>query len=395
MAEPSPESAVVKTIGPVIATAVGWLIGLLPGGLTGSIGSALTTLLGVAGGISGLIFSLMYKRYIGVLAASAHDRNPTDRNARAERQAYDDLRKSLRRGNIAARLYTDWLTTFLDKADCFFRDRMSPQRAFGLKAEAPLWTAPAFDRCLLLALIYPLATVTSFWTISRDAGLGDLVLGLPNDIHVWWRRAPYAVMVGLFFGALGWSVLQDRSVKHLVPVCLGGAVFFGLVIAWARGVDTDLFTMGFLFTISFTMWSVGMATFAIAQVRSGAGALAFAMFYVIAGAFTLHAYHSWGSTSYLAITVASLAIAVAFIVAGAVARGVQWLSDKAVRCGRGWQASLLWGYFFAMLLASFGGAFLLSQLSSWSEIGVQLLFMGTLTLINEVAPMRGTTGQLS
>jgi hypothetical protein len=33
-------------------------------------------------------------------------------------------------------------------------DRTLFPHAFGLKKAAPLWTAPAFDRCLLLALIY-------------------------------------------------------------------------------------------------------------------------------------------------------------------------------------------------------------------------------------------------
>src|SRR6266853_6114646 len=67
MAEPSPDRIVVNAIGPLITTVIGAAIGWLPGGLTGAIGSPLTVLLTAIGGISGLIFSLMYKRYIGVL----------------------------------------------------------------------------------------------------------------------------------------------------------------------------------------------------------------------------------------------------------------------------------------------------------------------------------------
>src|SRR5262245_15724887 len=62
MAEPSPDKLVVSIIGSLIGAAVGWL----PGGLTGAMGSPLTGLLAAVGGISGLIFSLMYKRYIGL-----------------------------------------------------------------------------------------------------------------------------------------------------------------------------------------------------------------------------------------------------------------------------------------------------------------------------------------
>jgi CDP-diglyceride synthetase len=68
MAEPSPDKIVIGAIGPLITTVIGAAIGWLPGGLTGAIGSALTTLLAAVGGISGLVFSLMYKRYVGVLS---------------------------------------------------------------------------------------------------------------------------------------------------------------------------------------------------------------------------------------------------------------------------------------------------------------------------------------
>jgi hypothetical protein len=107
VAELSPDKIVVGAVGAVIGAAIG---SLLPSGWTSAIGSPLAVLLASAGSIVGLIFSLMYKRYVGVLAASAHDKNSTDRNTRAEWQAYEALRKSLRGGNIAARLYADWLT---------------------------------------------------------------------------------------------------------------------------------------------------------------------------------------------------------------------------------------------------------------------------------------------
>ena len=150
MAEPSPDKIVIGAIGPLITTVIGAAIGWLPGGLTGAIGSPLTVLLAAVGGIGGLAFSLMYKRYIGVLGAGG------GRKGYPARDAYEGLRASLSGGNLASRLYADWLTKFLDAFDHFFCDAgKSDQtlfpRAFGLKRPAALWTAPAFDRCLLLA----------------------------------------------------------------------------------------------------------------------------------------------------------------------------------------------------------------------------------------------------
>src|SRR5258708_36046027 len=116
MAETSPDKIVISAIGPLITTVIGAAIGWLPGGLTGAIGSPLTVLLAAVGGISGLAFSLMYKRYIGVLGAGG------GRKGSPEWKSYEALRRSLRGGNTAARLYADWFTKFLDAVDRFFGD---------------------------------------------------------------------------------------------------------------------------------------------------------------------------------------------------------------------------------------------------------------------------------
>ena len=108
MAEPSPDKIVIGAIGSLIGAAIGWL----SGGSAGAIGSPLTVLLAVGG----LVFSLMYKRYIGVLGAGG------GRKGYPARDAYEALRASLSGGNLASRLYADWLTKFLDAVDRFFGD---------------------------------------------------------------------------------------------------------------------------------------------------------------------------------------------------------------------------------------------------------------------------------
>jgi hypothetical protein len=132
MAEETPNSTFAKIIGPFIAWALGAAIGWLSGGMTGALGSAVATLLVVLGGISGLVFSLMYKRYVGVLGAGG------GRKGYPARVAYEELRASLSGGNLAARLYADWLTKFLDMIDSFFGDAGMADRtlfpgAFGLR----------------------------------------------------------------------------------------------------------------------------------------------------------------------------------------------------------------------------------------------------------------------
>jgi hypothetical protein len=67
MAEPSPDSVVIKVVGPIITGAIVAAIGWL--GMTGVLASALTNLAGAVGGLAALAFHLMYKRYVGVLGA--------------------------------------------------------------------------------------------------------------------------------------------------------------------------------------------------------------------------------------------------------------------------------------------------------------------------------------
>ena len=122
----------------------------------------LRTLVIVTYGLCAAIAVFIYNYYLGVLGQGA---KPEDS---IERQDYDGLRASLKVGNLASRLYAKWLKKFLDWIEQFFgdvgmADRTLFPHAFGLKTPAPLWTAPALDRCLLLALIYPIVTIFLIW----------------------------------------------------------------------------------------------------------------------------------------------------------------------------------------------------------------------------------------
>ena len=93
MAEQSLDSKFLKIVGPAIFGAVGAALGWLTGG-TGYFAAALTTLFAVLGGICALAFSLMYRRYLGVLASGGAPK------ARPARAAYDRLREGLSGENI-------------------------------------------------------------------------------------------------------------------------------------------------------------------------------------------------------------------------------------------------------------------------------------------------------
>jgi hypothetical protein len=228
--EPSSDNLVVKIFGPLISIVVGTVLGWLPGGLAGVLGPYLMPLGAVTGGIGGLVFY----RYVGVLGAG------NDPKGSPERKSYDALRKSLRGGNIAVRLYSDWLIQSLDAVDRFFgdagmADRTLFPRVFGLKkTPAPLWTAPAFDRCLLLALLYPIATIFTIWAVSGHVGPAEAALGLKADIAAW-RRGLAVAFVGVSIVLLV-SVRthrMERSKSVAGAIAIAGVLALALILTLA------------------------------------------------------------------------------------------------------------------------------------------------------------------
>src|SRR6516162_4153388 len=150
-------------------------------------GSTLAALRSVALAVGALVLGLIYRRYLGILGA--------DSNEPAEWDDYTALRDSLTKGNLAARLYAERLTRFLDWIDRFFGDARKADRtllphAFGLKTPAPLWTAPSLDRCLLLALFYPILTIFVIWAVSGHVGPAEAALRLYPNLPSGKERGP-------------------------------------------------------------------------------------------------------------------------------------------------------------------------------------------------------------
>jgi hypothetical protein len=407
---------VAKAIGDPLGTFIGWLAGLLPEGPA-------RTLLYVVVGLCVAVAPFIYKYYLGVLAQGAKPEGST------ERQDYDKLRANLAGGNLAARLYAKWLTKFLDWIERFFgdagmADRTLFPRAFGLKKPAPLWTAPAFDRCLLFALIYPIAAIFIIWAISGHIGPAEAALGLTPDVPGLSRVLGVAATG--FSSFAFWQAILTPGWKHLIWFALflvsGGAGYsaflsgggWGAAIAAPAGAGVvavafnkagaragaravaDALVVVFVVTVGYLAVGEALeATFGIAaEVYANAAVVTVLVVVFIigfavaaAGAFAAAGFGAGaGALAAAVIVPASAAVAVglglAFAVVVAVASALRstWLNTAIKHRWRGVFQSL---FLPGMVLACLGLADLLSPLRDyWRPGGPLLLFLGLLTLLN-------------
>ena len=301
----------------------------------------------------------MYQRYLGILGAGAK------RKGTPERKTYDGLRDSLSQGSSAVRLYARFLNAFLDAVDRFFGDarlakHMLFPHAFGLKKPAPLWTAPAFDRCLLLALIYPVATIFIIWTVSaHDVGPAEAALGLKAGVPTWLRWLGLgAIVLELFTFWHGVRMTGQKS-----WLLLGIVFVFNFFVAVAGLLAVACVTVGvFLFIGALA----GAPAFKVARYFSFLSCIAVAAAGLLAFAFGI-----------APTFVAAIPMAVMF----AAAAGVHdWMKNVALH--QRWHGLFLSLFVPAMILICLGAAFILSRFTGWQITGPLALFFGLLTFIN-------------
>jgi hypothetical protein len=383
MAEQSLDGSLLKIAGSAISSAVGVTVGWLAGG-SSQMAIALSTSLAVLGGIGALAFSVLYRRTLGVLGSGGA------RKGSPARAAYDALRESLAGDNVAARIYSSRLRAFLDGIERFLgdagmADRTLFPRAFGLHTPTPLWTMPAFDRCLWLALIYPFATIILIWMISGHAGPAETALGLPAGVSGWRRvaAAPFGAVAAI---AVWWSYRAQHKVNTLawgafaatVAAVLAGAG--AIVVNGAFAVAVAVAVAGsFAVPAAFPYAGVFAVVFAVAFAVTFVGAVASA--YAIASAFS-----DTGSVLViLAIAFLVFAVAVAvvsifafvFVVVGVVAWVINVLADARRQQG------ILHAFLVVAMIAScIGAPAVLTSRSYFDPSGPLLLFLGLLTLIN-------------
>ncbi|MGH6812946.1 MAG: esterase/lipase family protein, partial [Methylocella sp.] len=347
-----------KTFSYLAMTALGAFVTWLIAGPAAALGPAPTALLSLLGGISSLALSLIYGRYTGILSAGAEPETSP------ERRAYNALRQSLARGNLAARLYPEQLTRFLNWIERFFGDTGMADRtlfphAFGLKKAAPLWTAPAFDRCLFLALIYPVATILIIWTVSGHAGPAEMALGLKPDVPGWSRGL--IVATAALQGFVTWTLFRGKRPKSIftyavVALC---AVAGAAALAFAFG-SSGAGAVAFGVAVAASVASAGRAAGAVAV--AAAIPTVFGLVFGLAGA-------------------SMSTVAWVFFIVGAASIGTLLLCAFAIKH----QAQGIFLLFFmpAMIPACLAAVKVLSHLgTTWPYTGPLLLFLGLLTLLN-------------
>jgi len=351
-------SEAAKAIGDPFGTLGSVLAGFVPEG-------PLRTVVLIVEGLCVSAAYVGYNYYIGLLA------NGGAEPGSIERQDYIGLRASLEGGNLAARLYAKWLTAFLDGIERFFGDAgIKGQRAFGLKKAAPLWTAPAFDCCLLLALIYPIATIFAIWAISGFVGPAEAALGLKPDISGWARGILAGSIVVLLCSNLAWwrrfTVLtEDARWERKFPGLVFGFVFAGFAAGAAVASYENIRIFFAIVLINFTMFT------AIPFI--GAGMLVDVGGFIGVGA----VYVAFAAAVVLAIT-ASFPIVVGLFGPGAGA--VVLLGRAAIR--HRWRGLFLSLFLLATIVACLAVAALPWPQRSWGIGGPLVLFLGLLTLLN-------------
>jgi hypothetical protein len=130
------------------------------------------------------------------------------------------VRAGLEAGGDLRQYYVQLLTHGLNWLDRFFGDAgkaaFSLPSPFGNRERWPFWTGWSFDRCALLALIYPLASLFVVWVWTAESGaIGDR-LGLKSGM-VWWSRAIVAVAVLLMISAW-WQAIRNEGFRALLFV---------------------------------------------------------------------------------------------------------------------------------------------------------------------------------
>jgi hypothetical protein len=308
---------------------------------------------------------------------------PRDSRDRAD---FDALLCELQSGGTPAKVYREWLTKALDRVDAFFgdagrNDKSWFARALGLETHGARWTAPAFDRCLLLALVYPIFTIYLIWVWSGRVGVAERALFLPSsqpdDVFASLSR----LALGVALLAATYAIWRWFKAEGLLRNILwaGAALALALAIvriAGAVGARADAVV------VAFAVLCAGAGAFAhpvsgaFAFAGASAGTMAFGFALTLAG--TLVFMGGGGAITAAHVTVPFFAITAAFATVPffAVAAASAWSVQKGIL---GWFLSAL---FLVITFAVFATAWFAAPLPSWPRAGAVIFVFGLLTLVN-------------
>lgn len=324
-------------------------------------------------GMVALAFIVIHQRYAAILSCVGP----------YERYRYAALRENLAAGGWAAPAYARRLRAALAVVDRFFgdadkADRTLFPRIFGLRDRAPLWTAAAFDRCLLLALLYPIATVFLVWAISGHIGTAEQALLLKPNVPGWQRIAIFG------FGVSGafclWQANRVSGRRTLIWYSVALTVAIASAGVGANASDSALdgaSAVGGAFAFAVTFTIAFVAAFAVAGAVAGADAVAGAIAGAVSGAggFAV-AFPIAGAFDVAVACAITCAVVLGLVVTFAVGH------LNATSSNRGWQGTFQTILVVGLTAVCLIAAATLGTTDDWHISGPLLLFLGLLTLLN-------------
>jgi hypothetical protein len=321
------------------------------------------------GAVLGILLALglpFYRYYLRLLD------NADTAEGSSDRALYLEFRQRVALGGRPVTLYAEWLCQALCKVDRFFGDHSgypiaaAPSRWFGLDGEsAPIWTSSAFDRCLMLALWYPLVSVFLFWIVTGETGPAEAALRLPPGRELWRRALSLGPILPLVAYVHMRGRLLARSRWHIM---IAYAAASAAAIAGAFAADASDSLVGVVLVIAAGIVVVA-GPLAVAVGGAVAVAVAVVLSFAVAATYT----GKGGSAG-------GVAGIFTFFVAFGVGCAVGAVDIKCrERRIRGWFHLLLLTVFTALSLAL---PHRLGVLRSWQEAGQLLYFLGLLTLVN-------------
>ena len=151
--------------------------------------------------------------------------------------------------------------------DAGMADRTLFPHAFGLRMPAALWTSPAFDRCILLASIYPIVTILLIWAVSGHVGQAEAALLLKPDYSGWQRGFLVAGSVSLSIAGVASQRIKGWKLSALVIVAGIGGSFVSPAFK-----DIGIFVIGSVLSmalgLALTVTYTGAGTYVVCGVGS-------------------------------------------------------------------------------------------------------------------------------
>lgn len=227
----------------------------------------------------------------GALAESGHDRI--------------ELIKKLKQGGSIRLIYIDLITRVLDGLDRFLGDydkaALSLRVPFGRWPSRPYWTGWSFDKCLLLAMVYPLLAMFVTWAATGDVGEFGSNLGLKANVPPYLSGTGLALVFWIMIAA--WLANHSKNRYSLVwllsvaaaSIATGGIAGAGAVACAVAAAVAVAGTGSPKGAIAVAVSCVGACTGAIVWANASLNVLAVTLAFAVTIAISLSLLVQWAS----------------------------------------------------------------------------------------------------